>query len=271
MHEVVSPYEAGVTKIRVLLPEHVERNTLYPVIYVLPVEALDGDHWGDGLAEVEKDALPARYHAIFVEPTFSSVPWYADHPSDALMRQESYLLRFVLPFVERRYPAQRDRDGRLLLGFSKSGWGAFSLLLRHPQLFGKASTFDSPLMMHDLTRGLTRLDFGTQQNFERYRVSRLLAARAALFRSESRFVLVGYNGHREDIREAHALMQRLKIAHSYEDVERVHAWNSGWVPDAVAKLLAGNPPHPQGRPQRVVPNVDGVHNILWWTAGPGPR
>jgi len=240
VNEIVSPYEAGVTKIRVLLPEHMERGKSYAVVYLLPVEAFDGNHWGDGLAEVEKSGLAARYPVIFAEPTFSFIPWYADHPSDPLMRQESYLLHAVLPFVERRYPARRDRDGRLLLGFSKSGWGAFSLMLRHPQVFGKASAFDSPLMMGDLKRGFTRGIFGTQQNFARYQVSRLLTARASLFHSENRFAVLGYHGFRHDLQGAHALMQRLEIVHRYEDgPERDHTWESGWLPDAVAFLVSG--------------------------------
>ena len=48
--------------------------------------------------------------------------------------------------IEQHYPARADRDGRLLVGFSKSGWGAYSLLLRHPDRFGKAAAWDAPLM-----------------------------------------------------------------------------------------------------------------------------
>ena len=44
------------------------------------------------------------------------LPWYADHPTDVGIRQESYFLKVVLPFVERTYPARTERDGRLLLG-----------------------------------------------------------------------------------------------------------------------------------------------------------
>ena len=82
-------------------------------------------------------------------PTFSHLPWYADHPTDPDIRQESYLLEVVIPFIEANYPARADRRGRLLLGFSKSGWGAYSLLLRHPDVFGKAAAWDAPLMMSE--------------------------------------------------------------------------------------------------------------------------
>jgi enterochelin esterase-like enzyme len=238
--DIVSPNEAGTTRVRVLLPTVLEKGRTYPVVYVLPVEAQDGDQYGDGLAEVRKDGLADKYHVIFVAPTFSYVPWYADNPADPRMRQETYLLRDIVPFVESRYPARHDRAGRFLLGFSKSGWGAFSLLLRHPQMFEKALAWDSPLMMTDLKRGATRVVFANQRNFERYHVTRLMAAEAAQFHAESRFVVLGYRGFRRDLRGIHAFMRGHRIAHVYRDgPPRDHRWDSGWLPGAVALLLSG--------------------------------
>src|SRR5262245_60209282 len=39
IHEVRSPYQAGVTHIRVLLPDKLKEGKRYPVFYLLPVEA----------------------------------------------------------------------------------------------------------------------------------------------------------------------------------------------------------------------------------------
>ena len=39
VHEVRSPYQAGITQIKVLLPDPLEKKKRYPVIFVLPVEA----------------------------------------------------------------------------------------------------------------------------------------------------------------------------------------------------------------------------------------
>lgn len=240
VNDIVTTNEAGPTRVRALLPSRVKRGRTYPVVYVLPVEAQDGEQYGDGLAEVQKAGLADRYDAIFVAPTFSYIPWYADNPVDPRMRQETYFLHDVLPFVERRYPVRRDRAGRFLLGFSKSGWGAFSLLLRHPQVFEKALAWDSPLMMADLRRSVTRVVFANQRNFERYQVTRLLAAEAPQFRSDSRFVVLGYHGFRRELRRMHAFMQAHHVAHVYQDgPPREHRWGSGWLPGAVALLLSG--------------------------------
>ena len=176
---------------------------------------------------------------ICVFPTFSHLPWYADHPTDPLIRQESYLLKVVLPLVERTYPAEPDREGRLLLGFSKSGWGAFSLLLRNPGVFGKAAAWDAPLTEDRPLRFGMGPIFATQENFEKYRISALLESRAPELREGSRLVLVGYDNFRTAHVETHQQMVAWKIPHVYRDgPRRKHQWHSGWLPEAVGLLVS---------------------------------
>ncbi len=99
------------------------------------------------MKEVKKLDLHNKIGVIFVVPTFSHLPWYADHPTKPEVRQETYFVKVVVPFIDKTYPVKAEAAGRLLLGFSKSGWGAWSLLLRHPDLFSKAAAWDAPLMM----------------------------------------------------------------------------------------------------------------------------
>src|SRR5262249_48216670 len=146
-HTVECEFQKGPTEIKVLLPDRLEKDRKYPVVYVLPVEAGIESKFGNGLREVKKLDLHNKHGVIFVLPTFFHLPWYADHPSDPAIRQESYFLKVVVPFVEKLYPARPEAKGRLLLGFSKSGWGAFTLLLRNPDTFGRAAAWDAPLTM----------------------------------------------------------------------------------------------------------------------------
>jgi hypothetical protein len=126
----------------------------------------------------------------------------------------------------------------LLLGFSKSGWGAWSLLLGHPVLFGRAAAWDAPLMMDRLGKYGTSEVFGTQENFEKYRLIDLLRAGAAPLQNEPRLALLGYGNFREHHQQAHALLDELKIPHEYQDgPPRQHDWHSGWVAEAVETLL----------------------------------
>lgn len=238
VHEVKSPYQAGTTRIRVLLPDAPEKGKTYPVVYVLPVEAGTESRYGDGLKEVKKLDLHNALKAVFVAPTFSHLPWYADHPTKTDVRQETDFLKVVVPFVEKTYPAKAEASGRLLLGFSKSGWGAFSLLLRHPDTFGRAAAWDAPLMMEKPGAYGSGDIFGTADNFAGYRVSKLLEANGAKFAKESRFVLLGYGNFRDHHKQAHDLMDKLKVPHEYRDgPSRKHDWHSGWVKEAAELLL----------------------------------
>src|SRR5437867_637350 len=90
VHEVRSPYQAKATLIRVLPPDKVEAGKTYPAVYVLPVEAGTESRYGDGLKEVKKLDLNNTLGAVFVAPTFSHLPWYADHPTKPEVRQERY-------------------------------------------------------------------------------------------------------------------------------------------------------------------------------------
>ncbi len=228
---------------RVLTPDSIPPGGRLRTLYVLPVEAGVESRWGDPVAEVRRWDLANRYHLIVALPTFSVLPWYADHPTAPEIRQESYLNRDVIPLVDRLYPTDTSPDGRLLVGFSKSGWGAWSLLLRHPEKFAKAAAWDAPLMQAAPDRFGMGPIFGTQANFERYRLSKLVRERAALLRGKIRLVLTGYYASfRSHHVEMHGILEDLRIPHEYRDgPKRRHHWESGWLDEAVSLLVNGTP------------------------------
>jgi hypothetical protein len=64
---------------------------------------------------------------------------------------------------------------------------------------------------------------------------------AEKLRERKQLVLLGYGNFRADHEKAHALLDKLKIAHEYRDgPQRKHDWNSGWVEEA-AEILLGEP------------------------------
>ena len=239
VHSLRSDFQPGETSIRVLVPKRMKEGQRFPVVYILPVEAGAGTRWGDGLAEAGKHGVSDRFGLICVAPTFSQLPWYADHPSDLQIRQESHFLKSVVPFVDEHYPTEAEPDGRLLLGFSKSGWGAFSLLLRQPDMFGRAVAWDAPLMMDGPGRYGSGPIFGSKANFAGYEIAGLLRNRAAQLQDERRLSHFGYGNFREHHEAAHQLMNELGIQHVYRDgPKREHSWHSGWLPEAVEMLMA---------------------------------
>ena len=237
VHAVATGFQGEGAEIHVLVPDRLEPGRRYPVVYVLPVEAKRGAQFGNGLAEIRKHDLHNKLGVICVMPLFSHLPWYADHPTDARIRQESYLLRVVLPFIEKSYPVSMIR---WLLGFSKSGWGAFSLLLRHPDTFQKAVAWDAPLMMSKPNKYGMGDIFATQDNFEKYQNARLLESHGKALGKEPRLMLSGYANFREHHVEAHQLMKKLGIAHEFRDEKKTpHTWHSGWVADGMNWLATG--------------------------------
>ena len=230
-------------KIRILKPDHIAADQKLKVVYVLPVEPGEGNRFGDGLEEIKKKDLHNQWRAMFVAPSFHEWPWYADHPEKPEVRQETHFLKAVIPWVETNYPVQKSAEGRLLLGFSKSGWGAWSLLLRHPDLFHKAVAWDAPLMMQQVGKYGSGDVMGTQEQFEKYKITERLRQSvlptAKPWPTQPRLILLGYGNFRTDHEQMHKLLNELKIPHVYRDgPARKHDWHSGWVAEAVGLLLA---------------------------------
>lgn len=240
VHVVKCEYQAGETKLRVLLPDKLEPGKRYRTLYILSVEPGDPTRWGDGLADAKKTGLHNRYGGLICAfPTFSHWPWFADHPTDPGIRQESYFLKVIIPFVEKEYPALAASEGRLLVGFSKSGWGAFSLILRHPDVFGKAAAWDAPLGKNAPNVWEMGDIFKTQVNFEQYEITRLLNKQADVFRKPPpRLILMGYGMFKEHVEKTHDLLVQLGIPHEYQpEPQREHRWDSGWIGPAVELLM----------------------------------
>lgn len=245
VHQINSTRQSAMTSVRVLLPDQLPEDgePRLPVVYVLPVEAGDGTRWGDSLAEVQKHELHNKHRVVCVFPTFSDLPWYADHPEKSQLQQEAYLLQDVLPLVEENYPVVRVREGRLLVGFSKSGWGAWSLLLRHPDVFDRAAVFDAPMMMDAPGKYGSGPIFGTLENFRRYQISSLLEQRAADLRKEqSRLILIGKGNFQPEHLQIKSRLESAKIPHTWiAGSVREHSWHSGWLPEAINWLTKINP------------------------------
>lgn len=249
-YNVESPFLRGANALEVLLPDSYDARRSYRVLYVLPVEAGLGERYGDGLQTVRRTDAHNRYDLIGVQMAFDTPPWYADHASDPAIRHESYLRHVVIPLVEGHYATSGKREGRLLLGFSKSGWGAFTLILRAPDFYGYAVSWDAPLMLDEwVPRWGMETHFGVQENFDQYRPVRLFALQAHHFRDRRRLVLLGEQAfgaapdgrfaHRHHTAWAHEEMKRLGILHHYDDSLRCeHHWDGGWVLPAVRALMA---------------------------------
>ena len=239
IHRLRSPHQAGETSVRVFVPDHAKAPSPPRLLLVLPVEPGTEARWGDPAAEVRRTNLANRHRLVVAIPTFSALPWYADHPTNERLQQETYLLRDVLPLIDRYHGTESTGGQTLVVGFSKSGWGAWSLLLRHPKVFAGAAAWDAPLMQRKPDKYGMGPIFASQANFDQYLVSDLVRRRAKLLRQRERLILTGYfESFRDHHISMHALLGELGVPHAYRDgPKRDHHWESGWLEETVELLV----------------------------------
>lgn len=248
---VRSPYLGGENKVEVLLPDDLADGKTYPVLYALPVEAGIGGKYGDCLQAIREANLHNRFGLICATMAFDTTPWYGNHATDPAIRHETYITKVVLPLVEKNYPVVAEREGRLLVGFSKSGWGAVSLLLRNSRVFGYAASWDAPLIMDEASFERWGIDrhFGTAEQFKDNLPTTWARKNAAAFRETPRLAILGHNffgnrwacpKHSPHTATFHALLEQVRIPHTYNnDIRAPHDWNRTWLEpavEAVAKL-----------------------------------
>ncbi len=249
VYTVSSPFQHQANAVEVLLPTNLDKSTKYRVLYVLPVNEGTGGPWGDGLQIVRQLSLHDRFNLICVQPAFDTIPWYGAHASDSGIRHEEYLRQVLVPMIEQRYPTTGSASGRLLLGFSKSGWGAFSLILRNSDLYGYAASWDAPLMSGWFGGWGIPQHFGTKEQFEKYQLSTLLETHGQSFTKSKRLALLGERNFGEQggpqfkqkhhTPWAHERMLELGIQHEYRnDLNIEHRWDARWIKPAVEMLVA---------------------------------
>ncbi len=246
VHKVESEYQNGKQEIRVLLPDNYDEAKHYSVLNVLPFEPGFKTQFGYGLGTLQQMNAHNLYELTIVQMGFEKEPWFGDHASDSWTRQASYVKEFVVPFIEARYSTLWKPEGRLLLGFSKSGWGAFSLILTYPDFFGYAASWDAPMFFPRFQYGMEAV-FGTQAQFDRYRPDLLIPQRKTFFQEKTRLVLTGENFWRKMIptpdggshpQEAHQLLTREGIKHVYNDsLAAPHRWDSKWLAPTLDALI----------------------------------
>lgn len=240
-----SEYQSQPARVQVLLPDWLEATERYPVLYILPVDASAKEPWGNGLAEARKANLANELKVICVYPLIQSgIPWYGNHASNAGNRQEDFMVKTLVPAIDARYPTRAEKEQRWLIGFSKSGWGAFTLLLNHPECFSYAAGWDTPFMLTGDNSGKDWGPMGLSGNFGTVEAmrpnvpTRLALAKAAWLKERTRLVLGPGNSWTAQSREMHDLLEKNGIPHIYrQDLLLKHAWDSGWFASVAKDLV----------------------------------
>ena len=115
--------------------------TRYPVLYLL--HGLTG-HYSDWITKTNVADHAAQYRMIVVMPEGKD-GWYTDSASVPNDKYESYILKELIPDVEKRYRTIETRFGRGVAGLSMGGYGALKFGLKSPGTFAFAASLSGAL------------------------------------------------------------------------------------------------------------------------------
>ena len=107
------------------------RATRYPVLYLLHGF---GGHYNDWVTRTNVADYVAQYRMIVVMPEGNN-GWYTDSVGAPTDKYESYILKDLIPDVQRRYRTIEARYGRAIAGLSMGGYGALKFGLKSPDTF----------------------------------------------------------------------------------------------------------------------------------------
>ena len=125
------------TQCVVIRPDVAQQGPL-PVLYLL--HGLGGDHQSWLTIKPELPQWSDELQMIIVCPNGGERSWYLDSPIDSSFRYETYMIEELVPFIDTRYSTIASRDGRAIAGLSMGGHGSLFLAIRHPNIFGAASS-----------------------------------------------------------------------------------------------------------------------------------
>jgi len=239
--------------------------TRYPVLYLLHGF---GGHYSDWVTHANVADYAAQYRMIVVMPEGNN-GWYTDSAGVASDKYESYILRELIPDVQKRYRTIETRYGRAVAGLSMGGYGALKFGLKTPETFAFVGSLSGTLAAatwteEDLKNLKSIRDsvfsvFGsvgseTRKANDIYEMTRgLSAARVAALPyiyldCGTEDFLIGLN------QQFASLLREKKIPHEYRELPGDHNW-AYWdqqVPE-VLRVAARKMRLPRGesrRPQR---------------------
>ena len=232
-----------IQSVRVARPSHGQATAR---VLLLPAGEGSNSRLGDGFA-LAVDWL--RHSPVSVEvayPDFNVPPgWFADRPEIASLPETAILE------LARHWRGAHSLP-LYLMGFSKSGYAALSLLARHwrQQLFSGAAAWDAPLMLQEISSNSMLESYGSAGNFNAYRVDEKIPdLKAAVENHHARIVLCGFSVWGKQVRKYHRLLVESGVPHDYAEAKRSwHRWDESWMTTCLDAMLLprGNTTGPVG-------------------------
>ncbi|MCS7230314.1 MAG: alpha/beta hydrolase family protein [Candidatus Kryptonium sp.] len=129
---------AGYKKFNVLLPKDYNINEeRYKVIFLL--HGYSGNH-NDWINKTSLVRYLENYSFIVVTPEADN-SWYTNSPVLKNRNYEDYIVKELIPYVEKKYRVISTKHGRAIAGLSMGGFGAIKIALKYPNMFQFAGSF----------------------------------------------------------------------------------------------------------------------------------
>jgi len=123
----------------VVVPDNYKKSKkAFPVVYLLHGYSGNYRSWAKDFKELGKQVDQYGFIVVGVDGNYSS--WYFDSPIDPSFKYETYVVKELVPFIDKQYKTIADRKARAISGLSMGGHGALYLSFRHQDIFGAAGS-----------------------------------------------------------------------------------------------------------------------------------
>ncbi len=128
---------------RVIVPANYKSSpeVRFPVIYLLHGLTGHYDNWTDRTRVAEY----ALEHSFIIVTPEGNNGWYTDAATVPNDKYESYIVKELIPEIDKKYRTIADRDNRFIAGLSMGGYGAIKFGLKYPQMFSTVGSFSGAL------------------------------------------------------------------------------------------------------------------------------
>lgn len=208
-------------------------STRYPVIYLLHGLYGDFNNW---VKLTDLVSYPSTEHFIIVTPEAGN-SWYADNTAKPNDKYESYIIKELIPEIDKRYRTLNRRDQRAIAGLSMGGYGAIKFGLKYPELFSLVGSFSGALAAANVTDqvlpgGIGKsIDaiFGPTGSELRKGNDPFAVVRSATAEQIKTFPFIYLDCGTEDILFSHShdfveLLREKDVPHEYRELPGVHGW-----------------------------------------------
>ena len=128
---------------RVILPPDYLKNKdeRFPVAYLL--HGLTG-HYNNWTDRTKLVSYAQKHKFIIVTPEGND-GWYTDSATVANDKYESYIIKELIPEIDKNYRTLADRKNRVIAGLSMGGYGGLKFGMKYPEMFALAGSFSGAL------------------------------------------------------------------------------------------------------------------------------